>query len=405
MNKISVKFVLLILVIPLFSSCSLFGDSSNSSNDGSLTGVLIEQKADDEFEGTHLLVVDDGTQLPLKSLTLDLSGPKYLNNKVLLSGEYDGDIFSVAGLSVLEILSDADVSEPKLIDYLNSDFGLSIMYYDNWEVSENESSISFLNPDGHESIVIEQFPFSYESSVFDSDKIDTPLSYYVSLNYPEIIDLKPLMRELGPGFLDAVEIEGDDGEIFYFIYRNGLMYKVGFYPLAADLNELRIFNEMLAEFDFVGFTVEVGDAGGGGYEIGAYIPDPSELPSDVAVPKSDVDFTYFESLPFSFKAKYPASWFYAGESNTGAGVLRHYGFSDESVTADNEIISLDIVSGALPAGPSIKLAGFDGIRTVDGSTVNIFVNVDGQVYKFSSSTDKEDLIKIMASSIEHIEIE
>ena len=93
----------------------------------SLTGILSEQKSNDAVAGTHLLYQDEGdgdVEIPVRSLSVNLSGSNYLDNRVQIIGflNQDDGVFEVTGISVVEALHEI-VKDPKLAEYKNTDFG------------------------------------------------------------------------------------------------------------------------------------------------------------------------------------------------------------------------------------------------------------------------------------------
>ncbi len=113
-------------------------------------------------------------------------------------------------------------------------------------------------------------------------------------------------------------------------------------------------------------------------------------------------YRYFESLPYDFNAQYPSNWYFNGASGSG-DVAHHYGFSDEPVEDGNELVSLDIVTGSLPAGTTISVGGNTGVKVVSGDSVSIYIERDdGRLYKVHGASNLESYVIDIASSIQDV---
>lgn len=419
MKKLLILLSSLSLVIFSFASCG--GDSNVIDGPGytNITGVLTEQAPSDKNPGTHLIMDDDLIVTPVNSIALNLSDPKYLNNKVTLLGVLnpDDEVFSVTGITVVEILADNSVSEDdKFIDYKNSDYGVELKYYSDWLVLEEGSKISFVSPtyenleggDAFDSIVIDQFPFSYDSSVFDSEQNDSPLAKFLATTFPEFTDMDSMREFIGKDRTEAVQMENTKGGRDYYMYRNGFIYKFSFEPFDAlvDSKNEQVYMEMLSEFRFIGFTVNDSTVVPEELEVvntDETIEDNSPVDISGGVDyniNSDLKYTYFESLPYSFKAQYPASWYYSGASDSDPNIRHHYGFSNESIENDNELISMDVVVTGAAAGLAVRINGKDATEVLDGDMISIYRKIDGQIYKLSGDVEYKDIILSMAASIE-----
>jgi hypothetical protein len=204
----------------------------------------------------------------------------------------------------------------------------------------------------------------------------------MSENFPEVNDPDSLIHKIGLTSLDAIEME-DGMDIVYYIYRSGFIYEISFVASANhDHDNMKIFAEMLAEFKFTGFTVEgemeddaVLDEEELGEDESIDVEEPVEEADDVALPVLDMNFATFESLPLLFAGEYPASWYYAGSSGSSADILRHYGFSDESVEDDNELISLDVITSDIPSGSGLRNYRVEG----DKEYKDIILHIAGSI--------------------------
>jgi hypothetical protein len=422
MRKIILVSALVLVTLGL-ASCSFDSIFKKNPESNTLAGLLIEQPLDDQYSGSHLLMDDSGNVVTtLRSLSINLSSSKYLNNKVQVIGKVnlDDDVFEVEGISVLEVI-DPTNSNREFVEYKNTDLGFRIKYYSDWEVSEVGNQVTFSSPSENEAtdldkIAIVQSPFQYQlpevtsedSSVVSTDVIDSTV--VVEEPVAEPVDMAKealkayaeennyanpdsLMRRVGIDKVDALKVDGTGDDTDYFLYRSGFIYKFSFIsskttPIAENKN---IFNEMLAEFQFMGFTVDDNGDLTEGATISEDTIDSEVIDTDTAEtePVSIEGMTTFESSLYHFAAQYPKNWYYAGTRGTDGQVLHHYGFSDESLEeATNELISLDVMSSTQADNQS-----------VNGSMFIAYVNVDGRTYRISGDKEYKDVISSMAKSI------
>jgi len=401
----------------LLSGCFVQDAFKDEPELTSLIGILSEQTVTDNVNGTHLLTVTDAgeqTETPLRSLSVNLSGQNYLENKVQVIGfmNEDDGVFEVTGISVVEALHEI-VKDPEFIEYKNTDFGIQLKYYDNWDIDESGNSIVFTAPVdddtelGGDEVIVSQNSFMYQPTISEDGEEDNPLLVYMSENFPEVNDPDSLIHKIGSTGSDAIKME-DGMNIVYYVYRSGLVYKISFVASENhDHDNMQVFAEMLAEFKFTGFTVE-GEELEEGEDIDVEESEdidieegeePVKEANDVVLPVLDMKFATFESLPLLFAGEYPASWYYAGSSGTSADVLRHYGFSDESVEDDNELISLDVITSSIPTGSSLG-----NLTLVEsGSTYTAYATVNERNYRVEGDKEYKDIILHIAGSIIAIE--
>lgn len=405
MKKIFLVVLIVTIIGTLFSACSVEEQFQDEPDLTSLTGILAEQNNSDKESGSHFLIDEEGEKIPVRSLAINLSSVRYLNNRVEVFGfmNKEDDVFEITGISVVELLSDEREELSEFKEYENSELGFKIKYYDSWTLSATDNGVTFFAPQNSEEITtdldkvtISQETFDYSPTVSEDGNSDSALSAYIKQNRPEINDINPLMNKIGVDKLDAVKIEQKNGNIEYFLYRFGLIYKIEFIPANQSSDNKEVFAEMLASFRFVVFD-DLGHE-----EIGATGDNNTSEASNEDLPVLDLNLTTFESLPYHFSGKYPSSWYYAGSKGVETNVLHHYSFSDESLTSDNEIISLDVISSSIPSGKKLTLGEKEFIVVESGGKYTVYLTVDGRNYKVSGDEDFEDLIVVMADSISAI---
>lgn len=372
----------------LLSGCGVDDALKADPDLQSLSGLLVEQKTTDSENGTHFISDESNEKFPVRSLTINLSSNEYLNNKVQAMAMLNNadDVYEITGLSVIEILSDK-TSQKKLIEYKDTEAGFKLKYIDDWKVANSKTGdVIFEAPLSTDSktsakVTIEQIPFSYEPKLAEDGSTDSPLKVYFASLEKEV---KPgQFNKIGVDAMDAVKFS-DNGFVTYYLYRAGIIYKITFIPAdPVNDNDENVFNQMMSEFQFIAFDAYDAESD----------PDAGDLP------ELEMELTTFESLPYSFGGKYPSQWYYSGVKTNQDGILHHYGFSEESVTADNEIISLEVLSGSIPNGNKIELVGKEFVTTSKNGRFVIYTTVDGQNYKVEGPDDRKDLITVMAASI------
>ncbi len=393
MLKYLKKISLVSFVLLAFSACGLEDAFKDDAETTDITGVIMEQEISDTRPGTHIVVLDSGDEIAIRSLAFNLYDSEYTGNKVKIMGVMsdDEEVFEVTGISVVDVLSE-DVDEGEWENYKNTDHGFEIKHLSNWEVVEAaDGSVVFENELG--SLSVSQQPFHFDAMMDEEGNEIKPLEAYFQDNFSDGSGAE--MKKIGPDQLEAIA-DGSD----YYLYRNGLIYLIDI--SAADDESALIFKDMVSSFKFLGFTV--GDGNGEGMELEDDESPVEEAGDDSALPEIDYELTYFESLPYEFSAPYPASWYYAGERSDDPSVLHHYGLSDEYLEDGNEVLSLDVYSGSIPSGKTMIVDGKSIVVIDSGSAYTAYVTVEDQSYRISGPSSHSDLILNMAAGIEHIEV-
>lgn len=416
MNKLLAYLTVGIVSLSLLGGCGLNDSFQEDPDLQSFKGILLEQSAGDDLKGTHLLETGD-KDMALRSLSLNLSNAKYLGNEVEVMGflNEEDDVFEVTGISILDVLSEV-AEEVEFAEYSNTDLGIKMKYYTDWDVENEVGGAIFLAPTSTEfepdRVVISRFVFSYQPKIDEEGNSDTPLLAFMAQTFPLLESPEDYIRFVGPQKHEAIVMETDGADVDYYLFRNNQIYTVSFISSEDYVaGNKKIFNEMISEFLFTGYTVEESDADV--LEDEEDLVDTAEAEEEeeaeeevfemlTSFPQSDVKMAPFESLSYEFQGLYPASWYYAGGSATEAGVLRHYGFSDESLTDDNELIGLDLVSGSIPAGKNHSYGGRDFTVLNENGLYTVYTVVDGKNYRVYGADEHGDLILSMAASIDKI---
>ncbi|MFA5821145.1 MAG: hypothetical protein WC873_03555 [Candidatus Gracilibacteria bacterium] len=390
------KLALLGLVAMLaFSACS-FGDPFQDDPEiTSMEGVLSEQVYGDTYAGTHLLTEKDGTGIPLNSLAINLSSSEYLENRVKVMAAEDSEtgVFEVTGISVLERLN-PDNKRHSFVSYKNTDMGFQMKYYDDWKMKSDENQVIFLAPEADETDDVDKIVISYET--FEYTAVSTgsnakkdPLIAYMNAKHSDVTGIDSLFREIGPDKLTAIEVSNAAGKTDYYLYRSGFIYHFSYLPFGVvNADNLNAFKQMLAEFQFTGFTVD-------GVEEDVGVDMDESI--GASLPVVDMALAPFQSDSFKFQGKYPAKWYYAADASVTAGVVRHYVFSEEA--DGEELIGMDIMSGDKREGDALGISGFQMSKKTEGGKVYVDAFVEGRTYRFSGSSEYSDLMIVLASEI------
>lgn len=359
----------------LFSACGGIKGFRDDADLESMEGVLREQKASDKELGTHFLI-EDNEKIAVRSIALDLSSDKYLNNEVEVLGfmnEKD-EVFEITSVTTVKKLS-KEKKDSRFVSYKNEDLGIQLSYFSDWEMDDFANSVSFKKDSAKILLSKEE--------VFDNDK-----EAYLKLKFNvNAVSIDSLKRKVGP-----LKIEGylitSPSEVTYVFFRDYFVYEFSMTDSYEFASSKKAFDQMMAEFKFIPINGEEE----------AVSSEAGELVStDLA------DYTFFESLPYEFQAAYPKSWYYAGMRGGNDDVLHHYGFSDEAIEEGGEIISLDVLgSTTLPAGKSMQLSGKAAVSVVSGSDLSVYVQEGKRTYRISGPDDYEEVIFAIASSISPI---
>jgi hypothetical protein len=409
MKKPLKAFGVLAIVLTMLSACSnsvVKDEFRDNPEVVVLKGVVQEQ--DNGKLGTHILEVEDGDDESLRSLLFNLSDDQYLGNLVKINAVYNtnDNVYEVTDIKVLDENDEELDEKGKIVKYKDGNLGLELNYKDSWTAVAGDDSVTFFSPSSEDKkideIAIKQIVYSYQppsvvsgSDVSPSDTNDAALLAYMNKTFAgDLLFDGSDIEKIGSERVNAIST--DDGKnISYYFYRPGLIYKFSFVQNAAKGENKIVFEDMLNSLKFVPFSIENDEHSETGIELEA---DTSETVS------SEVGYTSFESLLYSFEAKYPDQWYYAGSRGSGS-VLHHYGFSDESFEGGEELISLDISSASMPSGTKVSVGGREVVSRSSGTNSEFYVSEGGYLFKFSGNSKYKAVLQTMAGSLRPIEKE
>lgn len=102
-------------------------------------------------QGTHLLKLDDGTTILLKSLAINLDDSKYSGKKIEVGGvlTYTTDnkqMMEVQNIDVLDVSLTEETQQTGWKDYTNITWGFGLKYREDFKMTEKDSLITFVRP-------------------------------------------------------------------------------------------------------------------------------------------------------------------------------------------------------------------------------------------------------------------
>jgi len=431
------KIIILVAVLFSFTGCSLFGMVGAKDD---LTGVLSEQKIGDEYPGSHLLTDENGEVYALNSTVLNMSSQQYLGNKINVKVEYDNEnkVYKVSGISVLEVL-EKESGKANWTTYMNQTVGFKAKYYDNWELSEDNNVVKFTAPlqGAYDDELTTELPnrdyvsfskYDKEENVSFTGFVNDMINKNENSSKLQVSDAKIGINQQAA---TKYSVTGST-EIHFFLERDSYVYEIAFIPEEDfNTNNERTFYEMILEFQFVPFDEEAlaeldkaQEEEETLVEEESVVEEQSSIEDEILVemqPEEPVkaiiensgssssydysSFSEFESLPYHFSAKYPASWYYAGTTGIEDGILHKYAFSDESVTDENEFASLKVLSGDLPAGTAVTLPNGKAVKKIIGGDIYFYVKVADRVYSVQGTKDAENILMQIAASITPVAID
>lgn len=369
----------------------------------SLGGVEVQEVI------THLFETEDGDILYAYSDRYDLDSEDYFAVEVEAYGvmttyeNLEKPLFEVKQITDAPE-KDENAEEVTMVDYQDPDFGFSMSYPSNWELTTTPTSVILEAPvkveeseekaemtiqvDETETALRDSIVVSRTDAVLTKTGEDTQddrateMRTYVSAEYPELASVENELTYVGPDRLLSVRYKTGDGDTFYFIPRAEELFELGYYHESEEdadrLENSNVFSSLASGFQFTPYG-----EGSGAVEEAIDEPEEEDEPEELTPEKpaetstSDAEQVSFksyrelESVPYEFKMSYPGNWYYSG-SSTG------YIFSDAPIEDD----------------------ATTGIITMTfGGTGSISAEVDGRTYAFAGPVEYEGVMQTMADSI------
>lgn len=415
------------------ASLALTGCQSSQPNDG----IVIDDVPTDRrigvitslggvpstSSGTHILKLDDGDTILLKSLTINLDDSKYKNQAVEVRGvltytKGDKPLMEVLNIDILE---DYDIQSTKAAEWKSYSGTLfTIRYRDDFELEKDSQGVTFtktIEPEELDSSSTQEEetePLTDVVAIAIAPKEqDQDLIAFLGLESDAVSDLLAeglTKSKVGPLNLNALKNVESDTISFY------VEGDINFYTLTFEksdhpdaLKHENIFYEMIATFELTSgdpdsvFPDDENDALGSRTLELDFDNDSSGAVGNPPVEEVTLapvtGFETFESGSVGFGVQYPKSWYFEGANSSEAGISQVYSFSDTPFDEGGEtIVSLSIAttdtsSGEVNAGE--KTFG----KTVTGSSVEITYRGNGRYFRFKGPKSMESTLLNMAASV------
>lgn len=273
--------ILAVLVIfPLFaSSCTWFGGEEDVVIDDMVqekrVGILRSLGGMSIGDGTHLLEMDNGETLRLRSLNINLDQEKYLSKNVEVRGPIttadDGkQLMEVTSIDLAEDEEEEMTNEKgRETEYKNADLGFKLTYMDNWKVEEDEGTVTFTAPVAKKEVEDEEVAMTEPENEEQDMVIITKLANAQKKSLEEFLSLPEDPNELITlGYVETTigvdELEGlkkqsaDLQSIDIYLTRDDAVYHLSFMG-TDNLNMItnrNTFFSMVSSFQFIGMNTE-----------------------------------------------------------------------------------------------------------------------------------------------------
>ncbi len=402
-----------------------------------------------ESQGTHLLQLDNGDTILLKSLAINLDDDKYSGETVEVRGvlTYTKDskpLMEVMNIDILEQYEAEEAAKAKWTTYNNDELGFSIKYRDDFEIKENLDGVRFeiieenkdvneeedttvdVETSGEENAENDPMEIRHLVSV-KAEKNDDGLLNYLDLESDDNEDLLAAgltKSKIGEDDLDGYKSEAMDGAGLYFYVANDeYIYTIGF-EAGSDVGfreAQNLFYEMMGTFkiDSGRSSNDEEEEAVNGDETANNEPETDLTETDVTEAEDEADtandktaddddkktevsdgFNVFENETFEFSIEYPKNWYYSGGNTDDSEVVRRYEFGDEPTDETPGNVYLDVYSGEVPSGRDISSGGNTVIESTSGNTVELYVETETGNYRLTGPVSIKSTLEKMANSLE-----
>ena len=375
----------------------------------SLGGAFVSSKA------THLLRMDDGKTVYLKSDVLDLKNEKYIGKEVEVMGGItrtkDGNqTMLVESIDLIDAEAASAEEVPEWMDYASENLGISLKYRSDYLLKEIAGNI-----------VLQPKPVEKEDGSgvqLENDQKSLAEISFSLLSKAEDFDLAKEMNikgwensdVLAGGYnrskvtqkaVDAFKKASNSGkEIIYYLKNSNGSYKISFKAGETQedfISEQNMFYDILASVDFRGALPPTGIAT---KETEVVV---EALQDDVKSTDSSDDlsgFSTFTSESQKFTIQYPKSYYFgSAAANQGAVVSYEFGIKPLEEVAGE--ISLDIVRALPKDGKQAEFSGKKMTVVASDAGVSVYIAQNGKVFRLSGQSSKEGLLKQMASTLKN----
>ncbi len=357
-------------------------------------------------QGTHLLQMDNGDIIVLRSLQVNLDDPTYVNKIVEVRGvlQYTSDnkqLMDVMNIDVLDETPHEIAKAPQWREYINPSAGFQLKYRDDLklkeETDENSNTLVIFTREVapvqkseieetsqtsevqvpgsamKKDIILHSFTVTKDSqSNISKESSDSHLLELMTQSKIEDLQKEGIARsKIGIDSLDAFkQVRGD--QTIYHLLNNDNWYRIVIETGNADdmsLEDQNLFYEMLATFKLI--TIDSAPSNANPVEtsksMGAAAVEETNTSSSESEEVRDMteedlpitptaavvapvkDFVALQSESYGFEMQYPKNWYYAGTPAEEQGVLRHYDFDSQKLEEGKGLVTLDVMNSAIPS--------------------------------------------------------
>jgi hypothetical protein len=427
---------LAILVVAGMLALSGCQNNENGQNSGVVSlqetrqGILQSLGgASNSAQASHLLRMDDGKTIFLKSDKINLEDQKYKGKLVELSGNL---LEKVEGKDVLEVLTIDLIEEekenslttdeiPLWEDYDAPKLGIAFKYRNDYELEEDENSLVISKKPEEKAENEEDINVKLEEKIAVFNFVLTPneqdILKFLDLPGDSMTDLSSAgfsKSKVGVNSMESLKrIEGNKIE-YYMVLDKGILlieFVAGeeeeknvdqnmFYDVLASL---KVYNDnnltdLADDEDQVDESDTSVDLTGHGEDVTQDEQDEEENDGGGLNTSGEgimPGYETFTSDGYKFSILYPKSYYFGSEGGA-------YNFSSKPLEENAEVsIKLIVNSGSLPEGKSIPSEkGTEIVKIKEGDEVSYYVKGESRVYKLIGAANEDTKMMIMAQSLE-----
>jgi hypothetical protein len=402
-------------------------------------------------QGTHILQLDDGNTILLKSLQINLDDAQYLGKSVEVRGllTYTTDNKQIMEVMNIDLVQQETSVAPEAIswkDYSSSGLGLQIKYRDDLLMDDKsdgkvifsraiESTTQQTTETQEPNEVTHRMSISREA-LAAGETMSTKLGVGEE-GQSELLASGLSKSKIGSGNYDALK-KTEGNETIYYIEADSYLYtiKIDCGSDEKTLTDQNLFYEMLGTMKLPGaamatLTQEAAQTDEetvttttpapvvGSQEPAAEAEEKTPAPSPNAAPtmqslppditeasetqesqQVNEGFTTMESTSFKFSVQYPKSWYYSGSASSETDVIRHYEFGTKPLEEAPGSVSLDLMTGSIPSGSTSSVNGNTVTTVSSGGIVELYVKGSGsRIYKIAGPSGQKDTLLEIAGSL------
>ncbi len=411
-------------------------------------------------QATHLLRMEDGKNLYLKSDTVDFNNEKYNNKEVEVMGEImrttdKVQLMTVTSIDVIDVEQNTEDSLPQWLDYNSDNLSLGFKYRDDYLVQESPNQITITKKPDTENTGLDgesdsQLPKTVntadngDQTQIQIEKLSEGLSGMTgsmgvaSLDSADVLAGGFTRSKISQKAIEAYKKSLSGGGVEYFLMAGETSYKIGFSASFSEKNlveQQNMFYDILASLDFTNTTsqssdsedsrsTESGGASGStsnstdeqtsltGENIDVPVSEETSTETETEIPEESDTFSSggsggtisgfetFSSESQKFSIQYPKSYYFGSVGASSADAIRSYQFGSEPLEETSGEITLDIVKGTLPSGKNTEYNGVNMVMVNDGASTSVYTEYNGKIFRLTADKSKQGLLQQMAATLQ-----